>query len=220
MASVPTLGYWFLRGRGAPIRYLLKYAGVEFNDKIYEIKDYELWFAEKPTLGLDFPNLPYYIDDDIKLSQSMAILKYLGRKHGLMARDDPTLALQELVEQQLEDMKTAFWKVSYTPVGDDVDALKPEYITATLEPQLNLLVKFLGDKQWLTGSISYVDFYCYEILDWLRRFTPETIAKYPTIGKYLDRFEALPAIKAYLSSAQYVSWPLFGPRAKWGGIKM
>ena len=31
--------------------------------------------------GLPLPNLPYYIDGDLKLTQSMAILRHLGRKH-------------------------------------------------------------------------------------------------------------------------------------------
>ena len=37
----------------------------------------------KFKLGLDFPNLPYLIDGNIKVTQSNAILRYLGRKFGL-----------------------------------------------------------------------------------------------------------------------------------------
>ena len=36
---------------------------------------------EKFKLGLDFPNLPYLIDGSHKITQSNAILCYLGRKH-------------------------------------------------------------------------------------------------------------------------------------------
>ena len=31
----------------------------------------------------DFPNLPWMIDGDVKITQSLAILKYIARKHGL-----------------------------------------------------------------------------------------------------------------------------------------
>ena len=34
-----------------------------------------MWREEKYDLGLPFPNLPYFIDGDIKLTQSLAILK-------------------------------------------------------------------------------------------------------------------------------------------------
>lgn len=43
------------------------------------------WLNEKETLGLDFPNLPYMIDGDLRITQSHAILTYLARKHDLGA---------------------------------------------------------------------------------------------------------------------------------------
>jgi glutathione S-transferase len=79
MTIVPTLGYWDIRAFAQPIRYLLKYAGIQFNDKRYpfgegstaqelnSIRKY--WYLEKFTLGLDFPNLPFYLDGDVKVSQ-------------------------------------------------------------------------------------------------------------------------------------------------------
>jgi glutathione S-transferase len=78
MSNVPTLGYWNLRGLAEPMRYLLKYKGIQFNDKRYEfgpgssIPELESirknWSPDKFNLGLDFPNLPYYIDGDLKVS--------------------------------------------------------------------------------------------------------------------------------------------------------
>ena len=42
--------------------------------------DRQVWFDEKFSLGLDFPNLPYLIDHakDVKLTQSMAIMRYIA----------------------------------------------------------------------------------------------------------------------------------------------
>ena len=34
---------------------------------------------------------------------------------------------------------------------------------------------------------------------------------------FLGRFEALPAIKAYMSSAEFMKWPVNNKIAKWGG---
>lgn len=70
----PTFAYWQFRGLSEQIRLLLKYAKVEFEDKRYKNRlDYSdtstQWHAEKDTLGLDFPNLPYWIDGDVKLTQ-------------------------------------------------------------------------------------------------------------------------------------------------------
>jgi glutathione S-transferase len=91
---------------------------LNFNDKLYEfgegttIQDIESviknWTPEKFTLGLDFPNLPYYIDVDGKLTQSLAIMRYLARKYDLFATDEKSLTRQDLVEQQIQDMRLHF----------------------------------------------------------------------------------------------------------------
>ncbi|CAG2178051.1 unnamed protein product, partial [Oppiella nova] len=194
MSTRPTLGYWAARGTGQPIRYLLKYAGVDFSDKRYDGDNRDSWFSVKPNLGLEFPNLPYYTDGDIKLTQSLAILRYLGRKHGLVATDDLTLARQDMAEQQIQDMRIGFMlNIVYT---DNSEAKMVDYMTGTLKSHLELL----GDKQWLTGQLSYVDFMAYDILETIKKYSAETVGKYPTISRYVDRFEALVPIKAYLSS--------------------
>ena len=39
-----------------------------------------LWFGDKKTnMGLDFPNLPYLIDGDVKVTQSVAVYRHLGK---------------------------------------------------------------------------------------------------------------------------------------------
>lgn len=45
----------------------------------------------KPTLGLDFPNLPYYLDGDVAITQSDAILAHVARAASL---DGSTPALR------------------------------------------------------------------------------------------------------------------------------
>ena len=40
----------------------------------------ECWFSEKQSLGLDFPNLPYFIDGDVNLTETRAIMKYIASK--------------------------------------------------------------------------------------------------------------------------------------------
>ncbi len=87
MSDVTTLGYWNVRGLGQPIRYLLKYAGVKFDDKRYEfgagssMTELESicknWIPDKFNLGLDFPNLPFFIDGDVKVG----IHSILSKQH-------------------------------------------------------------------------------------------------------------------------------------------
>ncbi|CAG2115498.1 unnamed protein product, partial [Medioppia subpectinata] len=113
--SVPTIGYYRIRGLAQPIRLLLTYKGVKFIDKFYGksgAKTFDeftgVWFAEKTILGLDFPGIPYYMKGTFKLTQSTAIMRYLGRKHGLIATDETGLVRQDLLEQQLTDIWMSF----------------------------------------------------------------------------------------------------------------
>ena len=123
-----------------PIRLLLAHAGVEYEDKRLKMEERDSWLAEKPNLGLDFPNvsamfffiyfirrlqvywlsycraqLPYYMDGDVKLSQTFAILKYLGRKHGLAPVTDAEQIRVDLIEAEAMDVRSGWSKLCYSP---------------------------------------------------------------------------------------------------------
>lgn len=75
------LGYWAIRGKAQPLRLLLTYTGVDWEDVVYS--DPNQWFAkDKQSLGFDFPNLPYLIDGDLKLTETTAIEKYIIERSG------------------------------------------------------------------------------------------------------------------------------------------
>ena len=41
----------------------------------------EEWQADKPNLGMAFPNLPYIFDGDLKLSECKAVSAYICDKY-------------------------------------------------------------------------------------------------------------------------------------------
>jgi len=224
MSTKPTLGYWDIRALGEPIRYLLKYAAIEFNDKRYPIaegtslKDVKSWDEDKYNLGLDFPILPYYIDEDVKLSQSLAIMRYIARKCDLVATDEKSSARQDLVEQQLHDFRVYFI-CTFLINKTDYHKNKVTFLKETLPKQLELLSKFLGDSEWLVGKLNYVHFLAYEVLDWMRQYSPENVQKFDNLMLYLKRFECISEISAYINSNEYKSWPIFSQVLSWGYFK-
>ena len=66
---------------------MFAYLQVKFEDKEYEFGgtaeevDRSKWLDVKQTLGLEYPNLPYLIDGNTKLTETVAIMKYIAKKY-------------------------------------------------------------------------------------------------------------------------------------------
>ena len=190
--------------------------GAEYEDKLYTMDQRENWLTtDKWNLGLDFPNLPYYIDGDVKLSQSIAIIRYLARKYNLAGTNETERIRIDLAECQLVDFRTGFNAgLCYNP---NFETLKGPYIAA-LPDKLKLFSQFLGTNLWFAGqNLSYVDFMIYEAFYCHKQLIPNALDGFPNLQAFYDRLEALPNVAAYLKSDKYIKWPLIGPTAQFGG---
>lgn len=101
---------------------MLEYIGIKFEDKEYSCGpapdfDRSDWLKVKYTLGLDFPNLPYYIDGDVKLSQSVCIMRYIGMKHmpslcGVTLEEKTRV---DMLSDEIADFRRGFTGLCYNP---------------------------------------------------------------------------------------------------------
>ncbi|KAA8591152.1 hypothetical protein FQN60_002095 [Etheostoma spectabile] len=218
------LGYSWARkwhsSLAQPIRLLLEYTGTKYEDKFYvcgEAPDYDksCWFDEKPSLGMDFPNLPYLEDGDRKLVQSNAIMRYIARKHNLCGETEDEKVRVDILENQSMDFRNGFVRMCYT----DFDKMKPGYVQM-LPDVLKQFSDFLGDRKWFAGDkITFVDFIMYELLDQHRMFQPTCLDNFKNLKDLLDRFEALEKIAAYMKSDRFIKTPVNNKMAKWGNKK-
>lgn len=221
-AAMMILGYWNIRGLAQPCRLLLNYAGVTFEDKYYvtgpaPAYDKSAWLKEKAEnpYQLDFPNLPFLVDGDVKLTQTHAIIRYLGRKYDLVGTNETEVLRCELAEQQMCDLRTSFVSLSYSPEAD-FNRLKPERMKL-FKTMLKQFSAFLGDRDWMAGSkLTYADFLCYEIFFQLSVFMPEGFEGLDNLKAYVKRFEKLPAIEAYMKSDRFLKWPFNNNVATFG----
>uniref|UniRef100_G3MR73 glutathione transferase n=1 Tax=Amblyomma maculatum TaxID=34609 RepID=G3MR73_AMBMU len=224
------LGYWAdIHGIVEPIRYMLEYLGVPYEYKTYPWmnkptlqESKAVWLEEKKALaaqGFAFPNLPYLVDGETKMTQSLAIMRYLARKHGLVVPDSKPVeaARVDMLESLLNDLR---WSLIYYCWEDYLESLKWNFVEA-LPGQVEQLSRALGDRPWLAGDkITHVDFLLYELLDQFSLFKPGCLDKHDNLKAYVDRFRQLKLIKAYLSSDRFRPWPMFLPLAKrWGSGK-
>ncbi|XP_064459459.1 glutathione S-transferase Mu 1-like [Ornithodoros turicata] len=227
LADKPVLGYWNVRGIAQPIRYMLEYIGKPYEDKVYNFKEdappSELraeWLKDKEALGrgdgaMDFPNLPYYMDGDVKITQSLTIMRYLGRKNGLFAQTNEEETQQDVLEAQVNDLR---WHLIDYCKYDVLGSLRWSNYPDAIEGQMKLVSDYLGAKKWLLGDrLTYVDFLLYEALDQHRLFKKDCLDAFPNLQEYHERFRNLPAIKSYLASERFRDWPVFGgPLKRWG----
>jgi len=217
----PILGYWGVRGRGGVIRMLLHHAEVQFEDKHYV--DFETWFkVDKPALaqnGMDFPNLPYLIDGDVKISESRVLIEYLGRKYDLDATTETERIRIGLAMEIMEGYKQGVTQIAYPPQcvsnrQEVHEKLYKEY-EEQIPDKVVAVSKFLGNRNWMAGDrITYADFVVYDVLDWMGiLFSPKYIEADGNLNAYMKRIEELPGVKKFMASSAYIRLPIFGPFA-------
>jgi len=217
-ASKPTLGYWDIRGLAEPIRLMLEYAQVEYDQKLYTVgpaPDYKrnAWMDVKENMGLNFPNLPYYLDGDVQICESWAIMKHIARSNGLMAeaKDAP---LCDQAEGVIQDFRMSFVMMCYRPNFDE----NKKAFFDQLPTKMARFDSFLRKNKWMGGEkLTYVDFAFAEILDQLQMMDKEVYDKYQNVAEYLKSFMKTEKIAAYRSSSKFKKFPCNNKMAKWGG---
>jgi len=220
MSGKIVFAYWAIRGLGQPGRLLLEYAGFPYVDKRYSVGpapefSREEWLKEKFNLGLDFPNLPYLIDGDIKITQSNACYRYIANKAGLYGKTDKDRAYVDMLADQVMDFRNAVVRVCYS----QDEAVYQHYINEALPQHLANFEKFLsnGNKTWLIGdSLTFPDFHLYELLDQNATLFQGSLDKYPALIAYTKRFAELPKIKEYINSDRFHAAPINNSMAKFG----
>ncbi|XP_001372551.1 glutathione S-transferase Mu 1 [Monodelphis domestica] len=212
------LGYWDIRGLAHAIRLLLEYTGAEYEEKVYRFGDApdfdrSQWLDVKFNLGLAFPNLPYLIDGDKKITQSNAILRYIARQYNLCGETEEERIRVDMLENHVMDIRMQLARVCYNP---NFEVMKIEYLQQ-LPGQLKLFSLFLGKCSWFAGNkITFVDFLVYDVLDQNRKFEPSCLEKFSNLKEFLHRFESLSSIATYLASERCQPYPIFAKMACWG----
>ena len=195
----PVLGYWKIRGLASQIRYEMVYLGVDFEENQYEQGDApdfdrSAWTNVKETLGLQFPNLPYLMDGEVKMTETNAIMKYIAAKYGpqILGTTPEQVAKVEMLAGVIHDLKMAMTMPCYT-TGD-----RPALV-AKMHEKVPSIVAFMGSNQFLSGSeVCYVDFTFFELCQ-LMEFISEgqLFTQYAVLAEYCDRVKNLPKLAEF-----------------------
>lgn len=189
--TMPVLGYWAIRGLGHPIRMMFYYVKQNFADRTYECGDApdfdkSSWTDVKETLGFEFPNLPYLIDGEVKLTETAAIMQYIAKKWrpALLGKNSYEVGRINMLWAHVSKLK----EVSTFPcyMGDG----NAEPIIQDCQTRLAKIVEVMGDSQFIIGdNLTWLDFYFAENLDMLNALSDGFFySQFPSLQAYWDRF--------------------------------
>jgi glutathione S-transferase len=203
------IGYWNIRGLIESARLMLEYKGIPYKYEDYSVpvdadgtvrRFDSTWFTEtKFTLGLDFPNLPYLIDDQVKMTQSNAILRYIARNTSLYGSSDKEAADIDMLCDCVMDLRNGFTGTSYLP-KDSFNEKLPGYLEG-VNTKLQQFETLLETRKWLAGKdLSFPDFHFWSMLDQHLLLESSILQKFPNVQRYYAEFLAIPQITAFVES--------------------
>ena len=207
-----TIGYWEIKGRIEPIRYLLHYLKIPHTEKSYPT--FSSWFKIKHKIGLPFPNLPYLIDSEIKLTETHALEDYIilkSKNKELLGKNKKDRLLHTMVREIIKDISTAIFYIAFQKDYKKGYLKKRDFV---LKKKLRDLSLFLGDKLFFLGYLSFSDFmfaYCLDILMKVEEFLNENflVDGFENLKGVYQRVRNVDGVREYLEYDERSKYPFF-----------
>ena len=195
MAPKIKVTYFNLRGRAEPVRLLLAYGGLQYEDcRITPgFEDPKPWMAMK---GLTpYGGLPLLEWNGELLAQSLAITRFVAREVGLGGRNSLECAQADEVVDALNDLFEAGAKAFFSKD----EALMKKHATETLPNGLDKLEKRLtgrGGQFFAGNALTWADVMACNFLNNLP--DQSCMAKFPKMKNLVDRVACIPNIKTWV----------------------
>lgn len=216
LRTKPVLGYWNCHGRGDPCRMLLHNIGIEFEDKQYKFGETAgpaSWPANKSNMGMVFPNLPYYKDEDIIHAETLPVLRAICRKYKpqYMGRSIKELSLADSYASTIYE-SLLLWFEPYMFMSNYKE--KKEEGLAKGREFRDLIAKCIGQKKFVAGDgVTYADFIAYNCLKRLQLYEPAICSENTVTSDYMNRMFALQGMKKAEESQGNLIY--FSPSCAW-----
>ena len=203
----PILGYWDIRGLGQPIRMMLAYANLDYEEEKFETSQdpasRSSWLDEKFKRGMPFPNLPHFVDKNengelFVVTEHNAIMYYIADRycHELLGATPEERATTDMLLGVVLDFRFATTMELYTNPNPDLEKLK----NAAFE-KASFFSDYLRNKDFSLGNkLSYADFSIYEVLNYADFLCGKPFfERYWDLLDYVKRIEALPQLQSFFA---------------------
>ena len=208
-------GYWYTRGRGGVIRLLLDYCEVPYENRTY-VKREEWFDKDKFNLGLDFPNIPYIVDGDVKIAEVNALMNYVpikGNKKELLGGSDVNQVKVAEAVSVINDLRASVRNICFTK-GDFYKEINEVITNGQAKTLLTRFENIFEKKDWIIGSLTIADFWLFEQLELILTIDATKLDAFPNVLKFHKRFLEIPQVKAHRESDRFSKmwfWPGVNP---------
>eukprot|EP01017_Pseudomicrothorax_dubius_P048416 TRINITY_DN87_c0_g1_i1.p1 TRINITY_DN87_c0_g1~~TRINITY_DN87_c0_g1_i1.p1 ORF type:complete len:230 (+),score=89.80 TRINITY_DN87_c0_g1_i1:118-807(+) len=214
MEGTLILGYWNLQGLGEPIRLLLEYLGLKYEEKVYELSNQAEWAADKSALNFPFPNVPYLKDGEKVVCESEAIAFYIvfkGNRIDLFGRTEEERVQATTVRGVVGDLYMDVVKFVWNP---NWEAEQAKFFEEKYNPRLkNLNAYAAGKKHILGDNLNLVDFALFQTLYLLQKIDSKALDAYPNLQTLYNNFAEIPQVKAYHATDKFKNRSIYVPTA-------
>jgi glutathione S-transferase len=208
------------RGFAQMIRWILLDVNASFTEKLVPFDEFKEKFKEDESFSGVFRTLPVLLvnSTNTRLSQTLAIVSYLGRKYDLYGSDTSSEGLAfcdaicSAAKSDVLDMLVLLLAYHARMSGTNFNSLYDIY-SPKIEETLKRLNNLLGDKDYFCGKLSIADFVVFDAFEAaLLVFGQKLALKYPNLAQLFDRLKARPRIKEYRESDRMPVNIILGPK--------
>ncbi|XP_055328745.1 hematopoietic prostaglandin D synthase-like [Paramacrobiotus metropolitanus] len=199
MAPKYKLVYFDARGRAEPARWVLAYAGVDYED--HRIPK-DQWPTLKSTAP--FGQVPYLEVDGKPLPQSLSLTRYLARQHKLVGKDDWEAAQADALVDYVQDSLKPLMAIFHEQDEGKKSKLKEAFVKEQIQPYLQGLERKLqennnGDGFFIGSGPTWADFVVVVALDGILGMESTLLDKFPKLKAHNQRVHELKGIKEWIA---------------------
>jgi len=179
---------------------MLSYIGVDYEEATYYTTEdpasRESWLKGKFEHGMDFPNLPHFIDKKedgnlVAITEHNAVQYYLADRYwpDLLGQSPQDRATADMMMNLIVQARGATTLPIYMNPN-----FKNEELQEVAQAKARIFSDFLRDKKFILGdSLCFADFSLYELICYFEFLCGKELLEYnPDLMDYVMRIEALP----------------------------
>lgn len=191
------LTYFPVTALGEPIRFLLAYGNLEFDDVRFDRAD---WPEIKKTTP--FGQVPMLEFDGNKLAQSGAICRYLARELNLVGKTNLDAAKAEIIVDTISDFRGPLAAYHYDSNPETKAPKLAPLQNETVPFYLSRFDKIVADNggYFVNGQLTWADLYFVAISDYLQLMAGnmDFFSSNPNLKALKEKVVAIPQIKAWI----------------------